>query len=54
MFLTYPLNLFAHEHPIHVVEQDFWIPIGYPGDIARAEQRLMQYEAGVQMEVPQV
>lgn len=47
-FMTHPLNLFAKEHPIQVVEQEFWIPIGYPEDIATAEERLMQCALGVQ------
>lgn len=38
--LTHPLGLFAQDHPIMVVEQDFWIPIGYPEDIQLAEERL--------------
>lgn len=38
--LTYPLGLFAKDHPIQVVEQDFWIPVGCPEDIAIAEERL--------------
>lgn len=41
-YMTYPLGLFAKEHPVMVVEQDFWIPIGYPEDIREAEKRLMQ------------
>jgi bifunctional UDP-N-acetylglucosamine pyrophosphorylase/glucosamine-1-phosphate N-acetyltransferase len=43
-YMTYPLGLFAIEHPIHVVEQDFWIPIGYPEDIKKAEERLIQMQ----------
>lgn len=39
-YMTYPLGLLAKEHPIMVVEQDFWIPVGYPEDIPRAEKRL--------------
>ncbi len=42
-FMTYPLNLFAKDHAIAVVTQDFWIPVGYPEDIATAEARLIQY-----------
>ena len=37
-YVTYPLGLFAKEHPIMVVEQDFWVPIGYPEDIKAAEK----------------
>lgn len=39
-YMTSPLNLFAHEHPITVVEQELWIPVGCPDDIAIAEERL--------------
>jgi len=42
-YLTYPLNLFAKEHPLMVVMQDFWVPIGYPEDITAAAEKLMQY-----------
>jgi len=41
--MTYPLNLFAKEHPVAVITQDFWIPVGYPEDISPAEARLIQY-----------
>lgn len=53
-YLTHPLSLFAKEHPIHVIKQDFWIPIGYPEDIKVAEQRLMQGTPRVHLEVPRV
>lgn len=43
-YLTDPLSLFAQEHPIQVVEQNFWIPIGYPEDIKTAEEGLMQMQ----------
>lgn len=39
-FMTYPLGLFAKEHPITVVEQELWIPVGYLEDISGAERRL--------------
>lgn len=42
-YMTYPLGLFAREHPIMVVEQDLWIPVGCPGDIKTAEQKLVAY-----------
>lgn len=41
-YMTYPLGLFAKEHPIMVVEQDFWVPVGYPEDIKIAEEKLIQ------------
>ncbi|OGG41009.1 hypothetical protein A2118_01860 [Candidatus Kaiserbacteria bacterium GWA2_50_9] len=39
-YMTYPLGLFARDHPIMVVKQDFWVPVGYPEDISVAEERL--------------
>lgn len=39
-YLTDPLSALAKEHPVMVVEQEVWIPIGYPEDIAIAEERL--------------
>jgi dTDP-glucose pyrophosphorylase len=41
-FMTYPLNLMAKEHPIAIITQDLWIPVGYPEDIPGAEARLIQ------------
>ncbi len=41
-FMTHPLGLMASEHPIMVVEQPLWIPVGYPEDIAKAEERLRE------------
>ncbi len=31
---------YAKKYPIRVVEQEMWIPVGYPEDIARAEEIL--------------
>lgn len=39
-YMTHPLGLFAKEHPIQVVTQDFWVPIGCPEDIVIAEEAL--------------
>jgi len=39
-YMTSPLNLFASDHPVVVIEQDFWVPVGCPDDIAIAERRL--------------
>ncbi len=39
-YLTDPLSLLAKEHPMMVIEQDFWISIGYPEDIPLAEEKL--------------
>ncbi|MSU74178.1 nucleotidyltransferase family protein [Candidatus Kaiserbacteria bacterium] len=42
-YMTYPLSLFAKECPITVIEQDFWIPVGSPSDIALAEEALKRF-----------
>ncbi len=39
-FLPEVLERYAREHPIAVVEQELWIPVGYPEDIAKAESLL--------------
>ena len=39
-YMTNPLGKLAKEHPVRVVEQDFWIPLGYPEDIPKAEEVL--------------
>jgi bifunctional UDP-N-acetylglucosamine pyrophosphorylase/glucosamine-1-phosphate N-acetyltransferase len=36
-YLTDVLSEYAKDYPVAVVEQDLWIPIGYPEDIANAE-----------------
>jgi NDP-sugar pyrophosphorylase family protein len=41
-YLTDPLSAFAKDYPIQVIEQKLWIPIGYPEDIAIAEEILMK------------
>lgn len=46
-YMTSPLNLFAKEHAIAVVEQDFWVPVGSPDDIAIAGRRLSAASSGV-------
>jgi glucose-1-phosphate thymidylyltransferase len=40
LFLTGMLTALATEAPVRVVKTDFWQPIGYPDDIARAEASL--------------
>ena len=35
---------YAKKYPISVVEQELWIPVGYPEDIARAEEILKNKE----------
>jgi bifunctional UDP-N-acetylglucosamine pyrophosphorylase/glucosamine-1-phosphate N-acetyltransferase len=39
-YMTYPLGLLAKEHPIQVITQGLWLPIGCPEDIKIAEERL--------------
>jgi len=39
-YLTDVIAEYAEDYPIAVVEQDLWIPIGYPEDIERAERIL--------------
>jgi NDP-sugar pyrophosphorylase family protein len=41
-YLTDVLRQYARDYPIAVVEQDLWIPIGYPEDIGKAERILAQ------------
>lgn len=39
-FHTDMIREYAKKHPIAVVEQNLWIPVGYPEDIERAEKIL--------------
>jgi NDP-sugar pyrophosphorylase family protein len=39
-YANHPIGLLAQEHPIMVVKQELWLPIGYPEDIAKAEELL--------------
>jgi len=39
-YLTDVLRQYAQDYPIAVVEQQLWIPIGYPEDIEKAERIL--------------
>ncbi len=39
-YLTDVIQEYAKDYPIAVVEQSLWIPIGYPEDIAKAEEIL--------------
>jgi NDP-sugar pyrophosphorylase family protein len=41
-YLTEVIERYAKEYPIAIVEQNLWIPIGYPEDIATAEKRLSE------------
>ncbi len=39
-YLTEVIERYAREYPIAVVEEQLWLPIGYPEDIERAEKIL--------------
>jgi len=39
-YITEPLRALAEEHPVAIVEQDLWIPVGCPEDIETAEKVL--------------
>jgi dTDP-glucose pyrophosphorylase len=43
-YLTEVIERYAKEYPIAVVEQQRWIPIGYPEDITKAETLLSVYK----------
>jgi UDP-N-acetylglucosamine diphosphorylase / glucose-1-phosphate thymidylyltransferase / UDP-N-acetylgalactosamine diphosphorylase / glucosamine-1-phosphate N-acetyltransferase / galactosamine-1-phosphate N-acetyltransferase len=43
-YLTEVIEQYSKEYPIAVVEEDFWVPIGYPEDIAKAEALLKERE----------
>ncbi len=40
IFATDMLTEYAKDHPVQILEQNLWIPIGYPEDIAKAEKIL--------------
>ncbi|MFZ2907687.1 MAG: nucleotidyltransferase family protein [Minisyncoccia bacterium] len=39
-YITDPFGALAKEVPMQVIEQELWIPVGYPEDIAKAEEIL--------------
>jgi bifunctional UDP-N-acetylglucosamine pyrophosphorylase/glucosamine-1-phosphate N-acetyltransferase len=39
-YMTHPLGNLAKDKPIKVVEQELWIPVGFPDDIPKAEETL--------------
>ncbi|MGB4076635.1 MAG: sugar phosphate nucleotidyltransferase [Minisyncoccia bacterium] len=41
-YMVDPVSALAKEHPVMVIEQPLWIPVGYPEDIAKAEARLKE------------
>ena len=44
LYVTDMLTQFAKKYPVKIIEQTKWIPIGYPEDVAKAEERLAQGE----------
>ncbi len=44
LYVTDMLTQFAQTHPVHILKQTLWIPIGYPEDIAKAEAILAMLE----------
>jgi NDP-sugar pyrophosphorylase family protein len=42
VLVTDMLTMFAQTHPVKIIEQELWISVGYPEDIAKAEARLGQ------------
>ncbi len=43
-YLTEVIERYAKKYPIAIVEQELWIPIGYPDDITRAETILSMHK----------
>jgi len=37
VYVTDMVTAYAAEHPVQIIEQDVWLPVGYPEDIAKAE-----------------
>ncbi|MFT7644705.1 MAG: NDP-sugar pyrophosphorylase family protein [Candidatus Paceibacteria bacterium] len=50
-YLTDVIAEYAKKYPIAVVEQNLWIPIGYPEDIEKAERILNTLSGGRRTEV---
>lgn len=42
LLVTDMLTEYAKDHPVQILEQDLWIPIGYPEDIGKAEEILKE------------
>lgn len=42
LYVTDMLTAYAKVNPVHVIVQDFWLPIGYPEDIQKAEAMLSE------------
>ncbi len=43
-YLTEVIERYAQKYPVAVVEQNLWIPIGYPEDVTKAEALLTVYK----------
>lgn len=41
-YMTDPVSALAKDHPVMIIEQPVWIPVGYPEDIPKAEQKLKE------------
>lgn len=41
-YMTDPMSALAKDHPVAVIEQPLWIPVGYPDDIQKAETLLKE------------
>lgn len=41
-YIVDPVSLLAQDHPIKVIQQPIYIPVGYPEDISKAEARLKE------------
>jgi NDP-sugar pyrophosphorylase family protein len=37
LYVTDMINAYAKDHPVKIIEQDIWLPIGYPEHIVEAE-----------------
>lgn len=44
LYVTDMITQFAQVHPVHILKQTLWIPIGYPEDIVKAEEILNMLE----------
>ncbi len=40
VYVTDMLTSYAQEHPVKIIEQSLWIPVGFPEDIKKAEKIL--------------
>ncbi len=41
-YIVDPVSALAKDHPVMVIEQPVWIPVGYPEDIPKAEAKLKE------------